>query len=123
MTEYELLDLVSSASDQMADMFSLYLTIISAYLLVAYFIGDKLGRIQVLMLSGLFWFASLGQAMGIRMNGIQIAELLEKKAELSPLTTYESNYVANTNAWVVAMVIGVVIASYFMWQVRRSKTD
>jgi hypothetical protein len=121
MTEYELLDLMASASDQMADMFSLYLTILSAYLLVAYFVGEKLGRFQVIAVSGLFLFASSGQALGIRMNGIQIAEILKQKAEISPLTPYETGYVANTNVWVVAMIVGILIAILFMWQVRRAK--
>lgn len=44
MTEYEILDLVSSSSDQIAVQFSIYLSVMSGYLLVAYFAGKKLTK-------------------------------------------------------------------------------
>jgi len=39
MTEYELLDLMGNTIDSMGDCFTIYLSIISGYLVVAYFIG------------------------------------------------------------------------------------
>ncbi|MEP1469337.1 MAG: hypothetical protein ABJK25_00030 [Halieaceae bacterium] len=123
MTEYELLDLVASGTDQMADMFSLYLTVLSAYLLVAYIAGSKLTALQFGGVTSLFIFASSGQALGIYQNGIHIGELYQKKQELSALTPYESQYVANTNVWVVAMVVAIVISVFFMLQVRRAKAE
>jgi len=42
MTEYEILDLVASNEAHMASQFSLYLTVISAYLVVSYLVGERL---------------------------------------------------------------------------------
>ncbi|MEH6587769.1 MAG: hypothetical protein V7720_14500 [Halioglobus sp.] len=120
MSEYELLDLIASGTAQMADMFTLYLTVLSAYLLVAYIVGGKLSTTQNVGLSLLFLFATLGQGIGIYQNGVHIGELLARKEELSPLTPYESQYVANTNTWVIAMVVGILVSVAFMWQIRRS---
>ena len=107
----------------MADMFSLYLTVLSAYLLVAYIVGSKLTAVQFGGLTALFLFASAGQALGIYRNGVQIGELFLKKQELSPLTPYESQYVANTNVWVIAMTVAILISVFFMWQVRYAKAE
>ena len=121
MTEYELLDLIASGTDQMADMFSLYLTVLSAYLIVAYIIGSKLSLSQFTGLTILFLFASGGQTLGIYQNGVHIGELFRRKQEITPLTPYEAQYVVNTNAWVIAMSVGILVAVAFMWQVRHPR--
>ncbi len=61
MTEYELLDLMASMEAHMATQFSLYLTVISAYMVVAYLAGDKLTMAQVWIASVLMIFAAGGQ--------------------------------------------------------------
>ena len=123
MTEYELLVLIASGTDQMADIFSLYLTVLSAYLLVAYSAGSKLTALQFGGLTGLFLFASSGQALGIYQNDVHIGGLYQSKQQLSALTPYESQYVANTNVWVVAMVVAIVISIFFMRQARQVKAE
>ncbi len=121
MTEYELLDLIASGTDQMADMFSLYLTVLSAYLIVAYILGRKLSVSQFVGLTVLFLFAAGGQTLGIYQNGVHIGELFIRKQEITPLTPYEAQYVTNTNAWVIAMSVGILVSVVFMWQVRHHK--
>ena len=108
MTEYELLDLIASGNDRMTDMFSLYLTLLSAYLIVAYIAGSKLSASQFAGLTVLFLFAAGGQTLGIYQNGVHIGELFLRKQEITALTPYESQYVTNTNARVIAMRIGIV---------------
>ena len=123
MTEYELLDLIASGTDQMADMFSLYLTVLSAYLLVGYIAGSKLTGLQFGGLTSLFLFASTGQALGIYQNGVHIGDLYQKKQQLAALTAYESQYVANTNVWVVAMIVAIALSVFFIWQVRSAEVE
>lgn len=121
MTEYEILDLISSGTSDMATMFGIYLTVVSAYLLVAYFAAHKLSLMESVALTMLFVFAAGGQALGINNLQIQLSVLLEGLAEIRQLNSYEENYATNTKAWVVAMLIGVVLSIVFMWSVRYRK--
>ena len=58
MTTYELADLSLSSFANMASNYAIFLTAVSAYLAVAYFVGAKLTGTQAVMLTGLFLFAS-----------------------------------------------------------------
>ena len=118
MTEYEILDLISSNTSDMATMFGIYLTVVSAYLVVAYFAGHKLSLIEAVALTLLFIFAAGGQALGINNLQVQISVLLESLAEIRELNSYENNYATNTVAWVIVMLTGVVVSIVFMWSVR-----
>ncbi len=123
MTEYEILDLVGGESAQSATQFTLYLSVLFAYLITAYFVGDKLTRAQVFLLSGLYIFVNLAQAWGMVLTMNRVGELMEMKAEISPLTEWEEGYVGYGNLWAIAMVIGVLASLYFMWNVRHPNTE
>jgi len=120
MTEYEILDLISSNSSELSTMFTVYLSLISGYLAVAYFVGSKLSLLQTLSFTALFIFGSGGQALGQWNVNRQTSELLARLAEIRPLNEFEINYIANGNAWVIAMSVGVVVSIAFMWSVRHS---
>lgn len=119
MTEYELLDLVASSADLMGVQFSIYMTVTSAYLVVAYVAGEKLTRGQVLLLSALFLFGAGAEVWGMQRSLINVAELLALKAAHSPLTAYERGITEHGSVWLLVMSIGIVAAVYFMWDVRR----
>ncbi|MEE4143371.1 MAG: hypothetical protein V2I26_01105 [Halieaceae bacterium] len=119
MTEYELLDLVASSADLMGVQFSIFMTVTSAYLVVAYVAGDKLTRGQVLLLSALFLFGAGAEVWGMQRSLINVAELLELKAAHSPLTPYERGITEHGSMWLLVMSTGIVAALYFMWDVRR----
>lgn len=123
MTEYEILDLISNDSEQMAIQFSIYLSVMSGYLLVAYFAGEKLTTVQVLILSGLFLFATVAEVWGFHLTLSHIGELLAKKAELGPLSAYEEGIDDNGYPWAIAMSIGIIAALYFMWSVRHPRLE
>ena len=119
MTEYELLDLMASMEAHMATQFSLYLTVISAYMVVAYLAGEKLTRVQVWIASVLMLFAAGGQTWALYTTTGRVMEYLQLKQEYSPLTNYELNFAANSYTWVFILSFGIVAALYFMWGVRR----
>ena len=123
MTEYEILDLVGGESAQSATQFTLYLSVLFAYLVTAYFVGERLTRAQVFFLSGLYIFVNLAQAWGMVLTMNRVGELMERKAEISPLTEWEKGYVGYGHLWAVAMVIGLLASLYFMWNVRHPKTE
>ena len=115
MTEYELLDLFVSKEAQMATQFSIYLSILSAYIAVAYLVGSKLSWFQISMISGLFLFGAGGQTSAMYNHGIHVQEILERKEKLGPLTQYELDFSYNMTPWIWAMALGVVVSLYFMW--------
>ncbi len=122
MTEYEFYDLISNESAQILVQFSLYLTILFAYLVSAYLVGRKLTQPQVAMLSGLFVFAAGAQAWGMQAQLNRVQEILHKKAEIFPLTEYEIGYANHVTFWGGAMILGLIAALIFMWQVRRQQS-
>ncbi len=122
MTEYEILDLVNAQSAQSATQFTLYLSVLFAYVVTAYFVGQRLTRTQVSVLSGLYIFVNVSQSWGMQLTNNRVGELLEKKAELSPLTRWEQGYVGYGDMWSIAMAVGVVASLFFMWSVRHPRT-
>ncbi len=122
MTEYEILDLVNAQSAQSATQFTLYLSVLFAYVVTAYFVGQRLTRTQVSVLSGLYIFVNVSQSWGMQLTNNRVGELLEKKAELSPLTQWEQGYVGYGDMWSIAMAVGVVASLFFMWSVRHPRT-
>ena len=122
MTEYELLDLMASMEEHMATQFSLYLTVISAYMVVAYLAGPKLTTVQTWIASVLMVSAAGGQTWALHVTTGRVNEYLEQKAKLSPLTEYETNVSANAYGWVFVLGCGIIAALYFMWSVRRNRS-
>jgi hypothetical protein len=139
MTEYEaaqlalsesmriqgLLGIVQTQGELIANDVTQYTSMVFGYLLVAYFIGANLTRVQVSILT-LFYvvsiflnlFNSTGNGLvAISLNANLLA-LLPEGTIASPSATVE--YLAIT----VAVGSGVVFTSlYFMWSVRHPKTE
>lgn len=123
MTEYELLDLMAGAIDSMYDSTTLFLSIASGYLLVAYLAGAKLTKIQTVIISALFVVGAAFQCWGLITYEIAIEEYLAAKAVISPLTAHQLS-IANGNAGTIiasALVAGTLAALYFMWSIRNPK--
>ena len=123
MTEYEILDLLASDSAQMAVQFTIYLTVMSGYLIVAYFAGGKLSTPQVAILTTLFVFATGAEVWGFHLTLNHIGELTEWLSDIRPLTEYEAGIDENGYPWAAAMTAGIFAALYFMWSVRHPKTE
>ena len=122
MTVYETSDLLNGViSNQLAGQ-ALFITIISAYLVVAYTVGDKLTKYQVSFINITFILFSL---TGLR-GGVALIELIYEYSALKAdlLQTGESmDTVGALALWMIAgvrvmLVLGSLI---FMWQVRHPK--
>ncbi len=123
MTEYELLDLMTSMEAHMATQFSLYLSIVSAYLIVAYLVGMKLSMAQTMIASALMIFAGGGQTWALHATLGRVQEYLHLKSEISPLPEYEQNCATHSYIWRGILAAGILAALYFMWSVRHPKTE
>lgn len=114
-----LLELVAEFNVAGMTAMTLYLTAMSGYLLVAYMIGNKLTRLQCVIVTGLFlWFSvfvTLGTA-GYFGRAYQLSGLF---SEFKP-----SGMVMDT--WVLwassgLELVGIFAALKFMWDVRHPK--
>ena len=74
MSEYEILDLVAGESAQSSNQFTLYLSVLFAYLVTAYFVGGRLTRAQVFLLSGLYIVVNMSQAWGMVLTPLILTQ-------------------------------------------------
>ena len=129
MTEYELeslrqntLQSVMAIADVQATHVSIYLTIVFAYIVVAYIAGSNLTRFQLAIATFIFVAACAWELMMIVTLGQSATEIgreMLQSAEVRPLLN------ASTRKWFVLILwsSGMLAALVFMWNVRHPRTD
>jgi glucan phosphoethanolaminetransferase (alkaline phosphatase superfamily) len=122
MNKAELVESIIGYYGLAGDTLSLYITVISAYLIVAYLAGHKLERSQMAIISVLFVVMSATMsyaAFAYMHRGFEYAIAQES---MNP----------NADSYATPMLIailpllmmgGIVASLYFMWQVRHPKTE
>ena len=122
MSEFELIETINSTLDIHISSFLAYLTIVSAYLVVAFVVGKRLTRTQFVMVTVLFIFAAGLSTFAIWGTGSRIIYLvgLLRLAD----TALPINYTANfRNGIVFVCALGIFASFKFMWDIRHSKAD
>jgi len=122
MTEAEIINSMTEYFGLNAEMLSIYLTVTSGYLIVAYLVGNKLTRFQLVIISGLYVIfagATTYLAVGYGMRGIHYAESLRNLSPSTPL--YSTDAIPGAIAFV--LLGGIVASLTFMWQSRHPKTE
>ena len=124
MTEYEISELLYSIIDSMATLFSAYLTIISGYLIIAYLVGARLEKVQVVIINSLFIAITAIQLYSMFTYSLELGALIQRKAEISELTQFQSLIMnqASNFATVFLMFLGVCASLYFFYSVRRKSS-
>ncbi len=120
MTEFELTESIGIFLSNGLSSISVYLTLVSAYLVVAFVAGDRLTRPQVLIISTLFvtgtlifTYSSVGMLVRQRYFATKLAEIqtdtwLAGTVPMAPI--------------IGALLLGGICASLkFMWDVRHPK--
>ena len=118
MTEAELWHMQLLAVDTSIGGASILLTMVSGYLAVAYFVGRRLGRFQVALISTFF---ALGAGIGAFMTLVQFRRAGYFIAQLNAqfgVQSYMPN-TAMTYAGGILMFLLIPAALYFMYQIRR----
>lgn len=134
MTEYEIADLAVSTQelywqqaqalqgimDHTFNTLEYFGTLLFGYLMVAYFIGAQLTRVQVVILTTLylFWVVRLGIVLNVVLISGQI--IIGEMGKISPdlIPTIPSLWGP------YAILTLLTLASlYFMWNVRHPKTE
>jgi hypothetical protein len=74
MSPYELLELINSSASTGADFIAIYISLLSAYLLVAYYFGGKLSSIELVLFSSMYSAFCLALVSGTyqALNGLVI---------------------------------------------------
>lgn len=122
MSESETIGAMTEYFSLVADMLSLYLSATTGYLIIAYLVGFKLTRPQLVIVSGLYLsFALIATylAVGYGFRGIHYAETLRELNAETPV--YSTTVVPSTLAAV--LLLGVAASLKFMWDVRHVKSD
>ena len=121
MTHAELWELNLLCVSNAITAFSVYLTVIFAYLATAYFVGSRLSRFQSFVVSGLFVFAALATIGGCTAQ-------LRRASEFQQQLSSQSDELVliplqNGSFWMtympMLMLAGVVIGLFFMYDTRR----
>ena len=134
MTEYEIADLALSTQaifwqqmqvgqghmERIFDCFQQFGQLLFGYLIVAYFIGPKLTRLQAAILTTLylFWLVRLG--IVFNMIWISAQNTIGELSKISPDYNLDTPSVWGVYTLVLCLISGSL---YFMWAVRHPKTE
>jgi len=118
MSEYEYADLISEYWGNAGAYFTLYVTVVSAYLIAAFLAGAKLTRSQNFILSFGFVVFTVLATWAFYGSGMTAVYYTEK------LLSLEADSPQRGRSWVSgigsALMLGGTFASlYFMWGIRR----
>ncbi len=128
MTEYELVDAMSGFQSNLIQGQAVTITILSAYMVVAYTVGRQLTTFQSTFISVMFvLFALLGAAGQITIlndvyhYGLQLRELQDDQI----LSVNRDGSVGEAAMWIFIMVRLFLFAGalFFMWSVRHPKAE
>ena len=139
MTEYEIADFAASKVMQVEGLFSgiqvqiasvsegiqQFMTILFAYLAAAYFVGSRMDRVQVWLFTILYVFWQAWTMTAIYARGLILGALQDRFFRLTEIERTRVGAVPDilmTSS--LPLLISVLLASlYFMWHVRRSKSE
>ena len=84
MTEYELVDAVASYTGLLQSWLMAYFTILTAYLVTAYAVGQKLTTFQVFVVTICFLFLCSLSVLATMGTGLRFTELTEQASAINP---------------------------------------
>lgn len=129
MTEYEIADLAQAQFDRLVVLLdvlgthlSIYLTIISGYLVVAFMVGKKLTRSQVGLISILYLAATIFEALLIvamsksMVDMVSYLDSFDDKISQSLFVALGTQYLG-----LAVLVAALLLPLWFMLSVRRGK--
>ena len=119
MTEFEFSKLAAAVLANFLMAFTVFLSIVSAYVLSAFAAGDRFTRIQLSIINSCF-LASVG------IFGFLILSLYRRFFALAESIGVEQGWIAAMDfSWPLgALLIAIIIGCFvFMWNARNSKEE
>lgn len=119
MSEYQLIDTFNSTLSLLFTMFSLFITITTAYLVAAYAYGKKLTRTQCIIVSALYLVSSgffISTVFSAATRASYNAAMLNQVAPDYPVyLSYAASY-----SLLVMMILGLAASIKFMMDIRKA---
>jgi hypothetical protein len=126
MTEFELLEVLNNAYEQMFTAAGFYFTLVSAFLAMSYFAARKLTGVQIFIVSFFYTLWTLGLIQGTygvtAQSIIAQQKLLEINSEMLGQNALYSATMASYG-FLFIQILGLVASLYFMWSIRHPKSD
>ena len=125
MTEYEIADLMATYASNLIQGQAVFITIFTAYMVVAYTAGNQLTRFQITFITISFVFFVILASQGGKFSLEQVFFYADQLSEMRGDQGL-SDDAAKTAGEVLfygvrfLLVLGAIV---FMWQVRRTRTD
>lgn len=120
LTEYELADLAMSAQASATPTTALFVTIMTGYLIVAWLVGNKLTRTQVVFINVLFIFFQLSLVVGWSLRWEIYYKYTTILNSIEP-TLWDIGYPAVVVAFSIMMCASIPGCLKFLWDVRHPK--
>ena len=124
MTEYELIDAIVTLRSEVALHSMNFVSVMFGYLVAAYFVGAKLSRFQVSVITILYLIWSPGPMMGGYDAAITLRDLYEQNQGLSDIEL--GAFFSRIDYPALAVVVAGfswLMSIVFMFQVRASNTE
>jgi hypothetical protein len=122
MTEIELIQAAQGASDLAMVAAQWQLTIITGYLLIAYFIGAKLSTLQVTFVNFVYLLMLANAVASVVMGVLRESYYTQQVLKISPETPNLGSFGDAAVACVVGSLIVTAGCLSYMWSVRHPKT-
>jgi hypothetical protein len=122
MTEIELIQAAQGAIDLVMDGSQWQLTMITGYLLIAYFIGAKLSTLQVAFVNFVFLLMHASAVSSVVMGLLRESYYTQQVLKISPETPSIGSL---GDAAVITIVSSLIVTAgclSYMWSVRHPKT-
>jgi uncharacterized membrane protein len=120
MSEAELLEHYWNAQEMAAEAFLAYITILSGYLIVAFVVGERLSKLQALIITiGFITFTSFaiwGAVTFWNSTYVTAVNLASTHPEITSVSWLNPAHVA-----LVCMFGGIIAGCNFMWDIRHPK--
>ena len=116
MSESEFLEVVNLHATSAMNAFTIYLSLIFAFLTAIYLVGTKLSKIQVIMVSSLYLAWSSSFALVAIVHLIAFDSLFEEYTAFARTRLW---YFPWTEFTVALTLSGIAICSYFLFDIRR----
>jgi hypothetical protein len=120
MTEYELNDVLTTTGHAALETFSVYVSLMVAYLVATYLAGQKLSTTQITTVSILYVVTAsilIWATYSYVSRAMWVSNTLEA---MNPNINYGAQP-ATRNILTIVMSFGVLACLRFMWDVRHSK--
>ena len=118
MSEYELLDLLTSLQAEGGRAFMDFVTVLFGYLVVAHFIGPNLTRSFVIGLSAAYSLFAIFPALGVLKVIFQSQRLLQVYGEMEVAPWIGSSGISFLPS--ITILIGWLISLGYMYRVRHA---